>query len=149
MGLQWNDVDFTNKTLQVNKQKRKSGELVETKTKTSKECNINQKLADLLERYSQSFIVKIKTKDFLFSRSRSYYDTAKTRLEKKYNLPKIRMHDLRHSHATLLINNDVNIHVIAERLGHASINTTERVYAHLYDEKKKQVVDLLESLDND
>lgn len=57
------------------------------------------------------------------------------------------MHDLRHSHATLLINNDINIHVIAERLGHSSARTTERVYAHLYGEKKKEVIDFLESIE--
>lgn len=96
--------------------------------------------------YEKSLIHR-KDSDFLFNQSRSFYSRRKSELEIKYNLPKIRMHDLRHSHATMLINNDINIHVIAERLGHASIHTTEEVYAHLYDEKKKQVVELLESLD--
>lgn len=50
----------------------------------------------------------------------------------------IRLHDLRHSHATWLINSGVNIVAVSKRLGHRDISTTLRVYTHL-----------LESTDND
>ncbi len=50
----------------------------------------------------------------------------------------IRLHDLRHSHATWLINSGVNIVAVSKRLGHRDISTTLRVYTHL-----------LESSDND
>lgn len=48
-------------------------------------------------------------------------------------LPKIRIHDLRHSHATWLINNGVNIVAVSKRLGHASIEQTLKTYTHLLD----------------
>lgn len=147
MGLQWQDVDTLNNVITMDKQRRKNGDVISTKTGAKIDYNINEKLSILINKYKDSIIEKQKKTDFLFCMSREFYVRAKDRLEKKYNLPHIRMHDLRHSHATLLINNDINIHVIAERLGHSSTKTTERVYAHLYEEKKKEVVDLLEILD--
>ena len=46
-------------------------------------------------------------------------------------LKKIRLHDLRHTHASLLLLDGVPIHVVSRRLGHASIATTIRIYGHL------------------
>ncbi len=45
-------------------------------------------------------------------------------------ISKIRLHDLRHSHATILINNGVPISAVSQRLGHSSINMTLKVYTH-------------------
>lgn len=44
---------------------------------------------------------------------------------------KIRLHDLRHSHATILINSGVNVVAVSKRLGHASIEQTLQTYTHL------------------
>ncbi len=46
-------------------------------------------------------------------------------------LPRIRLHDLRHTHATLLLKAGVPVHVVAARLGHADPAITLRVYAHV------------------
>jgi len=51
-------------------------------------------------------------------------------LERK-GLPHVRFHDLRHSHASQLLKQGVNVKVVSERLGHADIQTTLRVYAHV------------------
>jgi len=62
---------------------------------------------------------------------------------KKLGLEQIRVHDLRHSHASMLINMKVNIKEISERLGHESVKTTWDTYAHLYpDTDKKLAMDL-------
>ena len=50
---------------------------------------------------------------------------------KDSGVTKIRLHDLRHSHATWLINNGVNIVAVSKRLGHNSINETLKTYTHL------------------
>lgn len=57
---------------------------------------------------------------------------------KQSGVKPIRLHDLRHSHATWLINSGVNIVAVSKRLGHKDISTTLKVYTHL-----------LESSDND
>nr|WP_307472204.1 site-specific integrase [Cytobacillus purgationiresistens] len=53
------------------------------------------------------------------------------RFIEKAKVPKIRFHDLRHTHATLLLSNDVHIKIISERLGHNDIKITLSTYSHL------------------
>lgn len=50
---------------------------------------------------------------------------------KKSGVKPIRIHDLRHSHATWLINNGVNIVAVSKRLGHATVEQTLKTYTHL------------------
>ena len=57
----------------------------------------------------------------------------------------IRLHDLRHSHASFLIHNGVPITAISKRLGHRSPKITLEVYSHMYEESEEQIVDLLKS----
>lgn len=64
----------------------------------------------------------------------------KTELAK---LKPIRVHDLRHSHIALLIEKGMQPLVIAQRVGHDSVNTTMNIYGHLYPNKQKQVADML------
>jgi site-specific recombinase XerD len=55
-----------------------------------------------------------------------------TRLIRRMNdLPLVRYHDLRHSHATTLLKNGVHPKIAQERLGHASITTTLDLYSHV------------------
>lgn len=49
---------------------------------------------------------------------------------KKYNLPKFSPHSLRHTNASLLIANGVNIPTVSKRLGHSSVTTTTKIYSH-------------------
>lgn len=56
------------------------------------------------------------------------------RFLKRYNLKKIRFHDLRHIHATLLLNNNVNYKILSKRLGHADISFTLKTYTHVISE---------------
>lgn len=59
---------------------------------------------------------------------------------------RIRVHDLRHSHASLLIEMGISILYVSERLGHEDIQTTLETYAHLYPHKNEQVLDKLNAL---
>jgi integrase len=52
-------------------------------------------------------------------------------LLKRAGLPAIRFHDLRHTAATLMLLNEVNVKVVSERLGHASIQLTLDTYSHV------------------
>lgn len=67
-------------------------------------------------------------------------------LERDSTLKKIRIHDFRHSHASLLINQGEDYLVVKERLGHASITTTIDTYSHLYPSKQKDLADKLDDL---
>jgi integrase len=60
-----------------------------------------------------------------------FFSQTLERLLSKIDLPRIRLHDLRHTHATLLIQAGVPIKVVSERLGHASVAFTMQVYQHV------------------
>ena len=63
-------------------------------------------------------------------------------------LPVIRLHDLRHLHATLLLKAGVPVHVVAARLGHADPAITLRVYAHVLDDQASGAATTFEQLLN-
>ncbi|WP_339816855.1 site-specific integrase [Paenibacillus sp. FSL R7-0216] len=65
-------------------------------------------------------------------------------LTNKSGLPKIRFHDLRHSHASMLLNNGVNPKIGAERLGHSSVQIYLDRYSHLLPDMQRDAVDLVE-----
>jgi integrase len=73
--------------------------------------------------------------------SRTWQQTQARCRKAHPDLPQIRMHDLRHTHATLLIAAGVPIKVVSERLGHSSINVTLGVYGHVMpgDQKRAAV----------
>jgi integrase len=58
----------------------------------------------------------------------------------------IRVHDLRHSHASILLNNGVNILAVSKRLGHSSVRTTLDVYAHLLQETDDEMMEKIEEI---
>lgn len=65
---------------------------------------------------------------------------------KKANIKHIRIHDLRHSHASLLIELGFSPLLISERLGHENIETTLQTYSHLYPNKHAEVAEKLQAL---
>jgi len=62
----------------------------------------------------------------------------------KSGVKKIRIHDLRHSHASYLIMNGANIVAVSKRLGHASINMTLNTYAHLFKDSENELLKILD-----
>ena len=68
------------------------------------------------------------------------------RLLKKAGLPEIRFHDLRHTAATLMLNNNILVIVVSRRLGHAQPSITLDVYGHLIPTKQKEVASLMDQL---
>jgi integrase len=68
------------------------------------------------------------------------------RFTKRVQLKYIRFHDLRHTSATLLLNQGVHAKIISSRLGHANITTTLNIYAHALQEADQAAADKLDSL---
>ena len=58
-------------------------------------------------------------------------------------LPEIRVHYLRHSHASLLINAGVSLYVVSRHLGHSDIQTTANTYGHLYPNTENEIAEIL------
>lgn len=61
-------------------------------------------------------------------------------------LKHIRIHDFRHSHASLLANAGINIQEVAKRLGHSNVQTTWKIYAHLYPTEEDRCKRMLDEI---
>jgi integrase len=61
------------------------------------------------------------------------------RLIKLADVPKVRFHDLRHTHATLLLSKGINVKVISERLGHSNIKITLDTYSYVLPTMQEEV----------
>lgn len=68
------------------------------------------------------------------------------RLIKRLNYPHIRFHDLRHTHASLMLKQGISPKVIQERLGHATISTTLDIYSHVTPGMQRQAVEVFDKI---
>lgn len=82
----------------------------------------------------------------IFPRSRVWLGQAITRICPAIGIKVIRVHDLRHSHASVLINLGANPLMIAERLGHKDVKVTMNIYAHLFQSHQEEIIQKLEKL---
>lgn len=77
------------------------------------------------------------------------YVTAKfRRILKQHGLPHIRFHDLRHTTASIMIENGADLKRVSEWLGHSNVGTTANIYAHLSFEAKKESLQIINSAIN-
>lgn len=94
----------------------------------------------------QEYISKlygIEEDEFIFNLSKSHIGNKLKKGAEKANLKKIRVHDLRHSHASFLIHLGFPPLIVSERLGHKDIKTTLQTYSHLYPNKDVEVANTL------
>lgn len=140
------DFDFNNNTVTINKSyQRLHGEDVITTPKTKK-SNRTIKMSKFLSEEIQDYInmqYNLKQDDRLFPITKSYLHREMERGAKEAGVKKIRIHDLRHSHVSLLIELGFSAVAIADRLGHESIEITYR-YAHLFPSKQNEMADKLD-----
>lgn len=145
LALTPSDFDFQNNTVTINKSyQRLHGEDVITTPKTKK-SNRTIKMSEFLSEEIQDFIkmqYEVEPTDRLFQISKSYLHREMERGCKETGLEKIRIHDLRHSHVSLLIELGFSAVAIADRLGHESIEITYR-YAHLFPSKQNEMANKL------
>lgn len=162
LALTWKDIDFSYNTIHVTKSiyvNKGISHISTTKTKAgTRRIVINRKLSNQLSTWQrqQSELLHKYTEDpqSLQVFQNSPIMITKNNIEKQYKrilerdetLKKIRIHDFRHSHASLLINQGEDYLVVKERLGHASITTTIDSYSHLYPSKQKDLADKLDDL---
>ena len=116
---------------------------LEPKTPKAKRCiAIPDFLYDDIREYI-SKLYGIEKGDRIFYFTKSALDKEIKRVAEKAGLPPIRVHDLRHSHASMLIELGFSPLEIADRLGHESVKTTLDTYSHLYPDKDQQLADRL------
>ncbi len=149
LALTPSDIDLDKKTLTVNKSyQRLNGEDVITSPKTPKSNRtipIPEGLCDCLREYMERcFELQPSDRLFLYTKSFLYHEMENGC--KKAGVKRIRVHDLRHSHASLLVEMGFSPLLIAERLGHEKVQTTMETYSHLYPNKQVEAARQLDSI---
>lgn len=143
------DIDLKAKTIRINKSYQRLGkEDVITTPKTPKSkrtITIPNLLCECLKDYMEK-IYELSDSDRLFNVTKHYLTKEMVRGCKKSGVKKIRIHDIRHSHASLLVEMGFTPLLIAERLGHEKIQATLDTYSHLYPNKQSEVADRLDEL---
>ena len=134
LALTPDDIDFERKTISVNKTywaKKGVEHITSPKTpKSVRTITMPDFLAEELKEYLDS-CYDMGMSDRMFPVTKAYIEHEMVRGIRDQNLQKIRVHDLRHSHVSLLIDMGYSAVSIAERMGHESIDITYR-YAHMF-----------------
>ena len=159
--LKWSDTDLSKKAIRIEKtltrktteEEKKAGiwyKLTPPKTKASiRTILIPDAVVNLLTKHynKESKIDGFNQDCFVFGTSRFLSDTSIDRYKNKYsvlaNVPKIKIHDFRHSHASYLINNGANIMVVSTHLGHSDIKETLNTYSHMFPNFENQIIDFM------
>ena len=140
------DFDFEKQTVTISKSyQRIKGKDVITDPKTPKSNRVIQMPAFLCEEmrdYIKS-LYGVKPTDRIFTVTKSYLHREMDRGAKEAGVKRIRIHDLRHSHISLLIDMGFTALAIADRVGHESIDITYR-YAHLFPTRQAEMADKLD-----
>ena len=139
------DIDLEAQTIRICKTfNRLKGEDVITAPKTPYSNRIVQIPAFLCEELFTYFAENraVEPNERLFPYTRGVLEYAMEQFSKEAGVPKIRIHDLRHSHVSLLIDMGYSAVAIAERVGHKSIEITYR-YAHLFPRVSDSIADRL------
>lgn len=156
LGLQWKDLDLTARTVTIQQQliqvqshavglddvktmaarrvievpKRTAALLVQHKARAMR--------AGLLTRTPFVFVTKWANPMLRGNVRKAFY-----RISRQLGLPRIRIHDIRHTHATLLLAAGMDPKTVAERLGHADPKITMSIYAHVTPAMRSRAVDLI------
>ncbi len=148
LALEVCDVDLEARTVSITKsfQRIRSQDVI-TPPKTprsNRTISMPEFLRDEIKSYTEQ-IYKPHKHDRLFPCTKSYFEHEMIRGTKSGNPKKIRLHDIRHSHASLLIELGLSPLAIAERLGHEKIETTLNTYSHLFPKARDEIADKLQN----
>lgn len=155
LALQPRDVDLKKGTVRINKTVSwytKDHKFMITSPKTQNSIRtvlIPKQLKSILVEYFEWYyrFYNVRHDSFLFGIDRPILPkTIRKRIDKACELSgvkRIRIHDFRHSHASLLANTGMPIKAIAQRLGH-TVNECQRTYIHLFESTERELVDAID-----
>lgn len=161
--LKWSDVDFKNNVVNIQQNAVTAGGktiVKQPKTQSSiRPIYISDSMARELKAIHTSYIKAkiahgkafVDSGCVLFTENGAMYNpdslTKKwTKFKKKYNLPDIRLHDLRHSCATAMLSENVNMKTVQEILGHSDYSTTANIYSHVTAKMSKDAAEKMDKV---
>lgn len=163
--LRWDDVDFENQLISIRQtlhRTKGSGFVFRDTTKTDgsrRSIAASDSVISMLKRMKRKQIEKrialgsaYQDHGLIFCRddgspyNLDYMSREFGQLIRRNNLPPVRFHDLRHTHATLLLQQGEHPKVVSERLGHSTITITMDLYSHVMPNMQKEAAQKLDNL---
>jgi len=169
--LEWSDISFENARIHVNRAMKRIDKEIEISApknkSSSRSIGMTQSLITTLKlwkinqmknkvRYGEFYgenIVSGKRRDFVCTYENGkyipldYYSRTLRRSMKALGIDKyVRFHDLRHTHATLLLEQNVEAKIVQDRLGHSNISTTMDLYSHVTKNAQDRAVEKLDEI---
>lgn len=166
LGLKWSDIDFNNKCLRINRALAKTNtcgaQFSDTKTQRSRRMiPLESEAIQILKRYKQRQTGEkgdlgeaYQDQDMVFCRGDGVpmhpdvFTHRFIKLTKKAGMIGFRVHDLRHTFATIALGDGIHPKIVQEILGHSNINTTLDIYSHVLPGLKEQAMDRMGSILN-
>ncbi|MCM3444741.1 tyrosine-type recombinase/integrase [Metabacillus halosaccharovorans] len=162
LGLSWDAIDFENGFVNIKQTLTGDGKHLEKKAKTKqsiRSIKIPKNVLEDLRVLKQNFDIKkselkgnflkynlvVSSKEGTPVNPRNIGRSMDLIIEKA-EVPRITFHSLRHTHATLLLENGASMKVISERLGHSNIKTTMDRYTHVSHTLQDQAADIVGSI---
>lgn len=154
MALKFNDLSYRNISINKTIDEHGSRQISSPKTFTSnRTISIDKKLYKSILILKKYYINKYNTDInnlFIFGGLKPLSPTTINRYKikacQKANLRPIKLHEFRHSHATLLLDKKIMINEISRRLGHSKVSTTLDIYTHTSLKQEKRVILTLDFL---
>ena len=161
MALTWADIDFEKKLVNIDKNtvKVKKGQSVTKDPKSESGRRVIEAPDVLINFLRQEKVAYLErrlrygadyhNRDLVICQSNGkpyevdYYTHKFQQLLKAHGLKKIRLHDLRHSHATYMLRLGVNVKAMQKRMGHSTFSTTMDTYSHVLDDMGREAADTL------
>ncbi|PTE66726.1 site-specific integrase [Staphylococcus devriesei] len=161
MALTWQDINFNNQTININKTLTNGigyKDKIDTpKTKSSKRViSVDSKTIEVLKTWrTQQRIMSLKHGHNTSHKQQEVFTNVETnkRLNRVYanetlnlickqnNFKRITVHGFRHTHCSLLFEAGLTVQEVQDRLGHADINTTMDIYAHVTEKQREKVAE--------
>lgn len=163
VGLRWDNVDLENRILYVSEVRLHVGKEDIVKAPKTSKSRRSLSIPDVLHvmlikhKQRQEELKEMLGPEYINSGYVYVHDNGKPyrvnsiteqfgRFLDKNKLPKIRLHDLRHTFASLLNDAGVNLKSISEALSHSDIGTTSKIYTHLFDKTHKDTIGVISDL---
>ena len=156
--LTWSDISFQKKEVSITKTltskiKGENYTISTPKTKNSTRIlPIPKNLCTCLKSYKNDMMKysNFKEKWFVFGNTIPFKESTIQKYKNKYcdiaNLRRIRIHDFRHSCASMLINNGASISLVSKYLGHSKTSITLDIYTHLYQNELSDIANRINDL---
>ncbi len=164
VGLKWEDVDLTRGTVQIRRtlQRLRGQGIVESEPKTDRarrQVSLPKPVVEALKRWKVRQIEERLIAGETWQDSGYLFTTCKgspieprnlhrdfTRKTERLGLPRLRLHDLRHTAATLLLSRGIHPKVVQEMLGHSQITLTMDTYSHVLPTMQQEAAQVMEEL---